>query len=72
MVFDTQFWGVGPPPLFLPDETFQELSISLLKNTRPIVFEGCFESSKFLLATVALESRFSLTAWIVLQVLNQF
>jgi hypothetical protein len=36
------------------------LSISLLKNTRQIVFESCFESSKILLSTVALESRFKL------------
>jgi hypothetical protein len=36
----------------------QELSIYLLKNTRQMVhvFEGCFESSKFLLTTVALEN----------------
>jgi hypothetical protein len=36
------------------------LSISLLKDTRQIVLESCFESSKILLSTVALESRFNL------------
>jgi hypothetical protein len=36
------------------------LSISLLKNTRQIVLESCFESNKILLSTVAFESRFNL------------
>jgi hypothetical protein len=39
------------------NKTLLELSIALLKNTRQIVFEGCFESSN---TTVALESRFNL------------
>jgi hypothetical protein len=44
------------------NETLQELSIFLLKNSRQIEFESCFESSKILLSTVALEieSRFNL------------
>jgi hypothetical protein len=47
-------------PVNLNETLLQELSISLLKNTRQIVFESCFESSKILLSMVALESRFNI------------
>jgi hypothetical protein len=47
-------------PVNSNETLLQELSISLLKNARQIGFEGCFESSKILLSTVALESRFNL------------
>jgi hypothetical protein len=43
-------------PVNSNETLLQELSISLLKNARQIVFE----SSKILLSTVALESRFNL------------
>jgi hypothetical protein len=45
-------------PVNSNETLLQELSISLLKITRQIVFESCFESNKILLSTVALESRF--------------
>jgi hypothetical protein len=38
----------------LNETLLQELSIVLLKNTRQIAFEGCSESSMFLLTMVAL------------------
>jgi hypothetical protein len=47
-------------PVNSNETLLQELSISLLKNTRQIVVESCFESNNILLSTVALESRFNL------------
>jgi hypothetical protein len=46
-------------PVNSNETLLEEFSISLLKNTRQIVLESCFESNKILLSTVALESRLS-------------
>jgi hypothetical protein len=58
-VFESQHSMVLLLPVNSNESLLQELSIALLKNTRQILFEGCFESSKFLLTTVVLESSFN-------------